>query len=59
MKIGYSCDPDMTTSCCPFLLLKKGEKRVQISWMDDNLIWVASECRDTSGLACTYHGTLF
>jgi hypothetical protein len=41
MKIGYSCDLDTTASYCPFFLLKKGEKHVQISWMDANLIRVA------------------
>jgi hypothetical protein len=31
---------------------------VQISWMDANLIRVAPECRDTSGIACPYRGAL-
>jgi hypothetical protein len=58
MKIGYLCDLDTTISDCPFFLLKQRGKQVQISWMDANLIRVAPECRDTSGIACPYRGAL-
>jgi hypothetical protein len=41
MKIGYSCDPNITASYHLFFLLKEKENR----------------CRDTGGLACLHHGT--
>jgi hypothetical protein len=53
MKIGYSCDPDTPASYCPFFLLKKG--KTSAIFLDANLICVAPECRDTSGLAFVYH----
>jgi hypothetical protein len=55
MKTGYSHDPDTTASYCPFVLLKKRKTGAKV--LDDNLIWVASDYRDTGGLACLYHDT--
>jgi hypothetical protein len=43
-------------SYCPFFLLEKRRKWVQISWIDANLIRVAPKCRDMGGLAYSYHG---
>jgi hypothetical protein len=56
MRTCYSCDPDTTTSYCPFFLLKEKGKHVQ-NLLDANLIRVAPKCSDTGGLACLYHGT--
>jgi hypothetical protein len=53
MKIGYSCDPDTTTSYCPFNLLKKRGK-IGASFLDANFIRVAPECRDRGKLAYLY-----
>jgi hypothetical protein len=55
MKTGYSCDPNTTTSYCPFFLLKR--RKVGANFLDANLIWVAPECRDIGGLAYVYRGT--
>jgi hypothetical protein len=55
MKIGYSCDPNATTSYCPFFLLKR--RKTGANFSDANLIQVAPEFRDTGGLAYLYRGT--
>jgi hypothetical protein len=57
MRIGYSYNPDTTASYCPFFLLKEKGRQVQ-KFFDANLIWVAPECHDASGLAYLYRGTL-
>jgi hypothetical protein len=42
MRKGYSCDPDITASYCPFFLLKEKGKHVQ-NFLDANLIRVGPE----------------
>jgi hypothetical protein len=44
---------------CLLLSLRSFEKKRKTGAkvMDDNLIWVASDYRDTGGLACLYHDT--
>jgi hypothetical protein len=51
MKTSYLCDPNTTTSCCPFSLLKKG--KTCANFLDANLIWVALNVGIQAGLpAC-------
>jgi hypothetical protein len=57
MRTCHLCDLDTTASYCPFILLKEKGKHVQF-FLDANLIRIALECRDTSGLACSYRDTL-